>query len=79
MCRCSWAESSRRPVTSRRRPRFSTFATNQSSLPEVKAELIANTEQAVARGAFGSPTFFVGNEMWFGKERLEAIEEAIRG
>src|SRR6476646_5055330 len=34
--------------------------------PEVKAELARNTERAVARGAFGSPTFFVGGEMWFG-------------
>jgi len=48
-----------------------------ASLPEVKAELIANTERAVARGAFGSPTFFVDAEMWFGKERLGDIEEAI--
>lgn len=34
----------------------------------VKAKLIANTEAAVARGAFGIPTFFVGDEMFFGKE-----------
>lgn len=44
--------------------------------PEIKAELAANTKSAVARGVFGSPTFFVGDEMWFGKERLE---DAIRG
>jgi 2-hydroxychromene-2-carboxylate isomerase len=50
-----------------------------SGLPEIKAQLIANSESAVARGAFGSPTFFVGDEMWFGKERLGAIEEAILG
>jgi 2-hydroxychromene-2-carboxylate isomerase len=48
-----------------------------SGLPAIKAELIANTEKAVARGAFGSPTFFVDDEMWFGKERLGDIEEAI--
>lgn len=47
-------------------------------LPAVKAELIANTERAVARGAFGSPTFFVDGEMWFGKECLLDVEEAMR-
>jgi 2-hydroxychromene-2-carboxylate isomerase len=43
--------------------------------PEVKAKLIANTEDAVRRGAFGSPTFFVGSEMFFGKEQLREVEE----
>jgi 2-hydroxychromene-2-carboxylate isomerase len=43
--------------------------------PEVKAELVANTEGAVARGVFGIPTFFVGDEMFFGKERLGQVEE----
>ncbi|UYO44479.1 2-hydroxychromene-2-carboxylate isomerase [Rhodopseudomonas palustris] len=43
--------------------------------PEVKAKLIANTEDAVQRGAFGSPTFFVGKEMFFGKEQLRDVEE----
>lgn len=42
--------------------------------PEVKAELIANTEAAAKRGAFGVPTFFVGDEMFWGKERLGQIE-----
>ncbi len=44
--------------------------------PEVKAELVANTESAVARGVFGIPTFFVGDEMFFGKDRLGQVEEA---
>jgi 2-hydroxychromene-2-carboxylate isomerase len=44
--------------------------------PEVKAELVANTEAAVARGVFGIPTFFVGEEMFFGKDRLAQVEEA---
>jgi 2-hydroxychromene-2-carboxylate isomerase len=44
---------------------------------EVKAALLANTESAHARGAFGSPTFFVGDEMWFGKERLRDVEDEI--
>jgi 2-hydroxychromene-2-carboxylate isomerase len=46
--------------------------------PEVKQQLMANTERAVARGAFGSPTFFVGEEMFFGKDRLGEVEEEIR-
>lgn len=45
--------------------------------PDVKQKLIANTEAAHARGAFGSPTFFLGDQMWFGKERLRDIEEVI--
>ncbi|MCC6719203.1 MAG: 2-hydroxychromene-2-carboxylate isomerase [Acetobacteraceae bacterium] len=43
----------------------------------VKAALIGNTEASVARGCFGAPTFFVGEEMWFGKDRLRDVEEAI--
>jgi 2-hydroxychromene-2-carboxylate isomerase len=48
-----------------------------SQLPEVKAKLIANTESSAARGAFGSPSFFIGNEMWFGKDALRDLEEEI--
>ncbi|UGV24414.1 2-hydroxychromene-2-carboxylate isomerase [Rhodopseudomonas boonkerdii] len=44
---------------------------------DVKAKLIANTQDAVERGAFGSPTFFVGKEMFFGKEQLREVEEMI--
>jgi 2-hydroxychromene-2-carboxylate isomerase len=47
--------------------------------PIVKAELAANTNAAAARGAFGIPTFFVGDEMFFGKERLGQVEEALKG
>jgi 2-hydroxychromene-2-carboxylate isomerase len=47
--------------------------------PDVKAKLIANTQRAVERGAFGSPTFFVGKEMFFGKEQLREVEELIAG
>jgi 2-hydroxychromene-2-carboxylate isomerase len=46
--------------------------------PDVKAELAANTNAAAARGAFGIPTFFVGDEMFFGKERLGQVEEELR-
>jgi 2-hydroxychromene-2-carboxylate isomerase len=45
--------------------------------PEVKAELLANTQRSVERGAFGSPTFFVGDEMFFGKDRLRDVEAEI--
>jgi 2-hydroxychromene-2-carboxylate isomerase len=45
--------------------------------PDVKAELVANTEAAAKRGAFGVPTFFVGEEMFFGKERLGQVEAAL--
>ena len=45
----------------------------------VKAKLIENTQSAVERGAFGSPTFFVGNEMFFGKEQLREVEELVAG
>jgi 2-hydroxychromene-2-carboxylate isomerase len=47
--------------------------------PAVKAKLIANTEMSVARGTFGSPTFFIGDAIYFGKDRLRDVEEAILG
>jgi 2-hydroxychromene-2-carboxylate isomerase len=49
----------------------------RSQDPDVKAKLIENTQAAVERGAFGSPTFFVGKEMFFGKEQLREVEEMI--
>lgn len=45
--------------------------------PEVKAGLMANTEAAVARETFGIPTFFVGDEIFFGKERLGQVEAEL--
>ncbi|NDZ15431.1 disulfide bond formation protein DsbA [Variovorax sp. WS11] len=45
--------------------------------PEVKSLLLANTQAAFERGAFGSPTFFVGGEIFFGKDRLREVEEEI--
>jgi 2-hydroxychromene-2-carboxylate isomerase len=44
---------------------------------DVKQKLIKDTNDAVARGSFGSPTFFVGNEIFFGKDSLRDVEEAI--
>lgn len=46
---------------------------------DVKARLLENTQSAVERGAFGSPTFFVGKEMFFGKEQLREVEELVSG
>mgnify|MGYP006280673599 CR=1 FL=1 len=43
----------------------------------VKEALMAETTRAVERGAFGSPTFFVDGEIWFGKDTLRDVEEAI--
>jgi 2-hydroxychromene-2-carboxylate isomerase len=48
-----------------------------TQLPEVKQQLIANVDDAVARGVFGSPSFFVGSELYFGKDRLRDVEEEI--
>lgn len=45
---------------------------------EVKAALRQATEGAVARGVFGAPTCFVGDEMFFGQDRLDFVEEALR-
>ena len=43
----------------------------------MKAKLFANTEDSVARGVFGSPSFFVGEELYFGKDKLREVEEEI--
>jgi len=45
--------------------------------PEVKAKLISNTEEAVKKGVFGIPTFFVDDEMYFGKDTIWMIEEIL--
>ena len=45
--------------------------------PDVKARLVATTEEAVARGVFGAPTFFVGGELFFGQDRLDFVAEAL--
>jgi 2-hydroxychromene-2-carboxylate isomerase len=47
--------------------------------PAIKQALFDDTENAVGRGAFGIPTFFIGTEMFFGKERLGQIEEMLAG
>ena len=45
--------------------------------PKVKDQLLANTNRSVERGTFGSPTFYVGDEIFFGKDRLRDVEEMI--
>jgi 2-hydroxychromene-2-carboxylate isomerase len=47
--------------------------------PAVKDRLLQNTQGSVERGTFGSPTFFVGDEIFFGKDRLRDVEEEIVG
>ncbi|MGE0681545.1 MAG: 2-hydroxychromene-2-carboxylate isomerase, partial [Candidatus Binatia bacterium] len=45
--------------------------------PAIKDRLLDNTQRSVERGAFGSPTFFIGDEIFFGKDRLRDVEELI--
>jgi 2-hydroxychromene-2-carboxylate isomerase len=49
-----------------------------AAAPELKPALLAQTEEAVQRGAFGAPTFFIGQEMFVGNDRLDFVEEALR-
>jgi 2-hydroxychromene-2-carboxylate isomerase len=53
------------------------FAKTKSD--EVKNALRANTEEAQRRGAFGAPTFVVGDELWWGQDRIPLVEDALRG
>ena len=46
---------------------------------EVKDRLKADTEEAISRGVFGAPTFFVGDEMFWGQDRLDFVADALRG
>ena len=52
---------------------------NRIGQQTVKDQLIANTEEAVNRGVFGAPTFFVGEQMFFGQDRLDFVAEALSG
>lgn len=45
--------------------------------PDIKEQLKGNTDEAIRRGAFGSPTFFVGDEMYFGNDRLALVRSAV--
>ena len=52
---------------------------NRIGQQTVKDQLIANTAEAVNRGVFGAPTFFVGEQMFFGQDRLDFVAEALSG
>ena len=52
---------------------------NRIGQQTVKDQLIANTEEAVNRGVFGAPTFFVGERMFFGQDRLDFVADALSG
>jgi len=47
--------------------------------PGVKDQLKQNTDELIARGGFGSPTLFVGDQMFFGNDRLPLVREALKG
>lgn len=47
------------------------------SEPEIKQALIESTEAAVAKGIFGAPTMFIGDDMYFGQDRLDFVEERL--
>jgi 2-hydroxychromene-2-carboxylate isomerase len=49
----------------------------RAATPEIKALLRSETDAAVVRGVFGAPTFFVGDELYWGRDRLELVEEAL--
>ncbi|MEE4279524.1 MAG: 2-hydroxychromene-2-carboxylate isomerase [Halieaceae bacterium] len=49
----------------------------RSSSPDIKQALIQATEEAVGRGVFGAPTMFLGEEMFFGQDRLDFVEERV--
>jgi len=45
--------------------------------PQVKAQLISNTDEAVARGVFGAPSMLVGDQLFFGQDRLDFVRQAL--
>jgi 2-hydroxychromene-2-carboxylate isomerase len=53
-------------------------AFERAASAEIKAELRKNTDEAVKRGAFGAPTFFIGDDMYVGNDRLPFVEKALR-
>jgi 2-hydroxychromene-2-carboxylate isomerase len=55
-----------------------TTALQRIEEPSIKDRLRANTEDAIARGAFGAPALFVGDELFWGNDRLDQVEEALR-
>jgi 2-hydroxychromene-2-carboxylate isomerase len=49
-----------------------------AAAPEAKEKLKANSDEAVRRGAFGAPTFFIGEKMYFGQDRMEFVADALK-
>ena len=49
-----------------------------AATPEIRAEYEANTQEAVTRGVMGSPTYFVDGDMFYGQDRLEMVERALK-
>ncbi len=83
MFRHMWAEPKKMDDSEVARSALEESGFNAASLlartqtPEVKDQLLANTQASVARGTFGAPTFFVGDEIFFGKDRLRDVEDEI--
>ena len=83
MFRCMWAEPKKMDDLEVVRAALTQSGLDAAALlartqeAEVKDRLLKNTEASVARGTFGSPTFFVGDEIFFGKDRLRDVEEEI--
>ena len=83
MFRCMWAEPKKMDDPDVVRAALTQSGLDAAALlartqeAEVKDQLLKNTEASVARGTFGSPTFFVGDEIFFGKDRLRDVEEEI--
>jgi 2-hydroxychromene-2-carboxylate isomerase len=65
-----------RPVASALGVDFEQFASIADS-PEIRHELIAETDRGLARGVFGAPTFIVGEEIFWGKDRMDFIDEEL--
>ena len=49
-----------------------------AAMPEIKEKLKASSDEAVRRGAFGAPTFFIGETMYFGQDRMEFVVDALK-
>ena len=59
------------------RPRRTSSCSRTADAPEAIAEFAANTDEAIALGVVGSPTYVVAGEMFFGQDRLDFVEEAL--
>ncbi len=81
--RCMWEDGQKMDDPETARSALTAYGIDADQLmkraqdQDVKDALLANTNAAVERGAFGIPTFFVGEEMFFGKDRLREVEEEI--